>query len=546
MLRVCLILAITLFCVGHAARATTLPDATLMDEAFQAAQWAHLSSAGAAVQQTAARRAAGDDALATLLQQRQIVLDRIARAETQLATLGGTEAGGDLSKAAELGGEIQAAQSDLDLLDARLAQDHPEYRQLLQPEALRIADVQASLGADEGLIFIFTGKWQTHVWAITPDRAAWHRIDLAQVNIESSVTEIRNSLIQANTLRAAAALDDAPDEGVPYAATDAMVLYFEILGPLEPYLEDVKHLYSVVDGPLSGLPLSLLITDWLENAQNLSLPEDYRRVNWMFQRYTLTTLPSVESLILVKDAAGTETDTQNQSFLGIGDPDFAGSLSTPSDGTFFRGTTADLESLRALAPLPGTRRELIKLARLFNADDDAILLGTDATETALRNMPLDQASVIAFATHGLLSGELRGLAEPALALTPPAEISATDDGLLTASEITSLQLNADWVVLSACNTAGSDGTPDAEGLSGLARAFLFAGARTLMVSHWPVRDDAAEQLTTSTFDALNSGTARRKSEALQSAMQTMLMDESQPDLSHPAAWAPFVLVGHGG
>lgn len=519
-----------------------LPGTSLMDEAFQAAQWAHLSSAGAALRQTASRRAAGDDALARLLQDRQVLLDRIDRAEKQLAASGGTRAGENLAIAAELAGDINAAQTELELLDARLAQDHPGFGQLIQPAALSIEQVQQALAPDEGLLFLFSGDGSAFVWAIMPDQAVWHRVDLPRISIAESVTEIRRSLILADTLRSAAALDeDEPDQGTPFAAVHASLLYSELLGPLEPYLADVAHLYTVVDGPLSGLPLALLITSW-PVRENMRRPEDFRQTGWLFQRHALTTLPSVDSLELISAPTG----APGAGFVGFGDPDFTGSVTATAGGQFFRGGQADLDSLRALAPLPGTRRELTTLARLLGAGPDALHLGGAATETAVRAAPLDRAGVIAFATHGLLSGELTGLAEPALALSPPLQVSVQDDGLLTASEISELSLNADWVILSACNTAGSDGTPDAEGLSGLARAFLFAGARTLMVSHWPVRDDAAERLTTGTFDALQSGRVRRKSTALQAAMADMLNDTNAPDLSHPAAWAPFVVVGHGG
>ncbi|NLA68184.1 MAG: CHAT domain-containing protein, partial [Gammaproteobacteria bacterium] len=152
-------------------------------------------------------------------------------------------------------------------------------------------------------------------------------------------------------------------------------------------------------------------------------------------------------------------------------------------------------------------------------------------------------AVLAFATHGLLSGELPGLAEPALVLPPPDIATPEDDGLLTASEVAALKLSADWVLLSACNTAGSDGQPGAEGLSGLARAFLYAGARSILVSHWPVRDDAAARLTADAMAALGSGVGR--SEALRRAMLRLMEDERDLSLAHPASWAPFVVVGEG-
>ena len=106
-------------------------------------------------------------------------------------------------------------------------------------------------------------------------------------------------------------------------------------------------------------------------------------------------------------------------------------------------------------------------------------------------MDLSDYRVLAFATHGLVSGELSGLGEPALVFTPPETGTEADDGLLTASEIATLELDADWVILSACNTAAADGTPGAEGLSGMAKAFFYAGARALLVSHWAVNSEAA-------------------------------------------------------
>src|SRR5690606_35347987 len=132
------------------------------------------------------------------------------------------------------------------------------------------------------------------------------------------------------------------------------------------------------------------------------------------------------------------------------------------------------------------------------AGPQAVLLGDRATEREVKSLSdagkLSQARIVHFATHGMISGELKGLAEPAIVLTPPIQASAEDDGLLTASEVAMLQLDADWVILSACNTAASDG--EGEALSGLARAFFYAGAHSLMVSHWPVASDAAVRLAT--------------------------------------------------
>ena len=109
-----------------------------------------------------------------------------------------------------------------------------------------------------------------------------------------------------------------------------------------------------------------------------------------------------------------------------------------------------------------------------------------ATETVVKSADLSGTRVLAFATHGLVAGELKGSAEPALVLTPPEKGTELDDGLLTASEVAQLRLNADLVILFACDTASPDGTPGAEGLSGFAKAFFYAGSRALLVSHSPM------------------------------------------------------------
>jgi CHAT domain-containing protein len=152
----------------------------------------------------------------------------------------------------------------------------------------------------------------------------------------------------------------------------------------------------------------------------------------------------------------------------------------------------------------------------------------------VRETRLRHASVVLFATHGLISGEIEGIAEPALVPSPPGPVSgADDDGLLTASEIATLHLDADLVILSACNSV-------AGGLTGLAQAFRQAGADTLMVSHWPVRDDVAAYLSIEALKAYREGMSRPR--ALREAMRKLRNNRSIEAAAQPHAWAPFVLL----
>lgn len=516
--------------------------ADLMSDAFVAAQQAFLSSAGSALRQSAERRASGDNALALALRDRQARANLLQDAERAL-TVARADAEADTARITRLAGEVDQLRAELASLDAALARNFPDFDRFTRAEPLDIAAVQAALAPDEGLLFAFTGARDSYVWAITADNAGWHRVALGAATMSGTVADIRASIRLTMELRGGLSLSGPSTPRLPaFNRVMASLLYWELIGPLEPVLKDVDHLYTVMDGPLTGLPLALLVTDLIADLPGEDDdPAALRATNWFFQRHALTTLPSVESLPFIK----AETSDPGTAFLGFGDPDLYGTATETRSAGLMAGASADVEAIRALAPLPGTRRELLQMAATLGAGDEALYMRDRATEAELRRAPLADAGTLVFATHGLLSGELQGLAEPALVLTPPPVAEPMNDGLLTASEIAALSLNADWVVLSACNTAGGDGTPDAQGLSGLARAFLFAGARSLLVSHWPVRDDAAARLTTDTFAALKSGTARSKARALQQAMETLMRDETDPTLAHPAAWAPFALVGDG-
>ncbi len=184
------------------------------------------------------------------------------------------------------------------------------------------------------------------------------------------------------------------------------------------------------------------------------------------------------------------------------------------------------------------------------ASPESVYLGAQATEARVaalsRQGALARARVVHFATHGLVAGETKDFAskaEPALLLTPPQVASGDDDGLLTASEVTGLKLDADWVILSACNTAAG-GEKGGEALSGLARAFFYAGARALLVSHWYVDSAATVELITGAFRQMQANPQIGRAEAMRRAMASLI---ARGDSSaHPAVWAPFAVVGEGG
>jgi len=215
-------------------------------------------------------------------------------------------------------------------------------------------------------------------------------------------------------------------------------------------------------------------------------------------------------------------------------------------------TSATLEMLQ---PLPDTREEVLAIAKALNADTGQdVFLGRSASETTVKQTNLSDRRVLVFATHGLVPGDLDGLRQPALALSSPKLTGDTNnDGLLTMGEIMGLRLNADWVVLSACNTASGQGA-GSEAVSGLGQAFFYAGTRALLVSNWPVESTSAKLLTTELFRQQEADPTLSRAVALQKSIIKLLdtgvyrdpkTNQAVYAYAHPVFWAPFSLVGEG-
>ena len=171
-------------------------------------------------------------------------------------------------------------------------------------------------------------------------------------------------------------------------------------------------------------------------------------------------------------------------------------------------------------------------------------LGLDANKKKVMQTDLSKRRIVAFATHGLIPGDLPGLDQPALAL------AALEDGkespLLTLDDVLGLKLDADWVVLSACNTAAGDGQ-GAEAVSGLGRGFFYAGTRALLVTHWPVETVSARKLVSGIFERYAKEPTLTRAQAVQGAMLAVMADRAENfSYAHPLFWAPYALIGDGG
>jgi CHAT domain-containing protein/Tfp pilus assembly protein PilF len=504
-------------------------------ESFRVAQFAATSIAAEALAGMAARFAAGSDALAAVVRERQDLARR--RQLLDAAIVAAASRPPDRRDAAaetELREQLGAAATALDALDSRLAREFPAYAELANPKPLELAEAQALLAPDEAMLVYLTGPDRSWLWAVRRDRAGFLRLDIGGNTLSAEITALRARLDPTRNLDLA-----------PFDTGRAFALYERILAPATALLDGAQRVFVIPDGALESLPFGVLVMK--RPAHSPDQPADHREITWLARDYAVIVLPSVSALQGLRQYAAAGHTAS--AFVGIGDPVLEGKSSAARGvklASLFRGALADVDAVRQLPSLPETAVELRAVGKEMGAGEQDLYLAERASEPVLRKVELDRYRIVEFATHGLMSGDLKGLSEPALVLTPPEVGTPDNDGLLTASKVATLKLNADWVVLSACNTAASDGTPDAGGLSGLAKAFFYAGARSLLVSHWSVPSEATVRLITGAFDQLKKDPTIGRAEALRRAEMAMLDPESPPEYAHPMFWAPFILAGEGG
>jgi CHAT domain-containing protein/tetratricopeptide (TPR) repeat protein len=553
----------------------------LSDEGFAALQRASLSSAASALANMSARVAAGSPRLTALVREQQDLTEELQALDKSLiAAISSPPASRSSQGEADLRTRTQAVQSRLTALTSELAAQFPQFAALSNPEPSSIAEVRKALRPQEALYTVVLTRDGSFAWVITAETDRWVRIERSRAEIEDDVAALRCGLdaaawasaktrCPALTGQSYSRRKAAAGRMLPFDLERAHALYSTLFGQVEDLIAG-RHLVIVPTGPLAQLPFNVLVT---EKPSNPVDTEDYRSAAWLARRTAVTVLPSVNSLVALR--AHTRPSAAPRPYLGLGnpllngpdagyaslaaqalakqtcnDPAGAGEIALLETRGIVSpmvtsGSLADIAFLRAQPPLPETADELCSVARNLKIDAASVHLGRKATETAIKALNKQGAlagyRVLHFATHGAMSGEIAGISEPGLVLTPPDRASAADDGYLAAGEIAALNLDADLVILSACNTAAGD-AGDTEVLSGLARSFFYAGARSLLVSHWAVNSAVTVQLVTTALSLMNGDARLDRSEALRRSMLA-LIDHGGTTDAHPASWAPFVVVG---
>lgn len=522
-------------------------DAT---QAMGAADWVRGGVVQQALGDAAARSAASSPAMADVVRQEQDAKNEVAALRRYLSGDAGSAETPLPRVATKMRERISVLENQRSKLQSEIKAKFPDYERLVRPQPPSVQDIATQLDASQALLMLLPTEQSVYVWAVASDRpASFARVDMSEEHINRVVARLRAQLDFGANSKA----------GTVFNSAAAFELYDKLLAPLTSVFKGKTQLIVAAGGSLSQIPFGILHTRAGGRVD--------KQAPWLIKEASIAQVPSLTAWLALRTLA--RAKSASQSFVGWGDPAFnlaaAEQLQTNNGkarnvdvGRAETLTQLDAVELAAPAPsaikysdipaLPETRDELLAIANTLKANPQTDLrLGTQATRESVlqasKSGHLSNRRIVAFATHGLMAGDLPNLNQPALALAATGQESSNPlVPLLTLEDVLTLKLNADWVVLSACNTAAAGGKAE-EALSGLARGFFYAGSRSLLVTHWAVESESATLLTTNTFAHYAAHPDAPKAESLR---QAMLQVMEKPEYAHPAFWAPFALVGDGG
>lgn len=538
-----------------------VPDSDIAAESFRAADVARSSVVQRALSASAARAAISDPKLAELARHEQDAQRRANALSDLLTQLLAVRPEQQLPKIQdELRREIAGLQAERDRSRQEIVKGFPEYAELVSPQPASLEQARKLLREGEVLIAFYLGEVESYVWALDASgRSEFLPIRASRAEVSRSIVRLRLALDPGV---------DAIDAIPAFDLVEASWLYDLLLAPVADVWRDARLLLVVPHAELGGLPLAVLPTARVSlGPLGGDKFANYRAVPWMARQTAIEQLPSVTALASLRRLP--ERKARQVSFIGFGDPFFSAQqaraarsdkspLALASRGLPLRRRNVpqlagvESASLALLPRLPDTGEEVRQIARVLGAEpESSVFLNAEANKTRVLATDYAGRRVLMFATHGLVPGDLDGLTQPALALTSPEVVPGAGDGLLGMDDILGLKLDADWVVLSACNTAAGDGN-GSEAVSGLGRAFFYGGARALLVSSWPVETVAARVLMTDLFQRQVAQPQLGKAEALRQSMLSLMDGAGYVDVktkrtlytyAHPLFWAPFVVVG---
>ncbi len=552
--------------VGLLAKTSKDAGGDAADETFRLADAVRGQSVQNALAASSARMSVKDPALSELIRKEQDLTMQVnALLGTLNNTLALTASERDEQGVAAINATIEKTRAERNGARNEIARRYPSYADLIDPKPPTLNDIRGTMRPGEAMLSFYFGNFASFVWAVPKDGpAAFAPIGVTAGAIETKVRTLREALeAQAPTLAEYPAFDVAL----------AHELYALLLKPVEAAWKPAKSLIVVTNGALGLLPLSLLPTAPAEVKQGDGpLFAGYRDVAWLARSHAVTIVPSSAALRTLRQLP--PASAKREPLIGFGDPYFSAEQAVQAERdeqkpiqvaaldvrglpvrrrAMVRTSGVDSAELSRLPRLPDTADELKSIAQALSLDPAKVLhLGKDANEQVVKNADLSRYKIVAFSTHGLLPGDLNGLTQPALALSAPDVAEVEGDGLLTMEKILPLKLDADWVVLSACNTAAG-AQAGAEAASGLGRAFFYAGSRSLLATNWSVDSASARDLVSDVFRRQAVDASLSRAEALRQAMVALIDGpgyvadgKTLYTYAHPLFWAPYSLIGDGG
>ncbi|BCB26525.1 hypothetical protein SKTS_14110 [Sulfurimicrobium lacus] len=501
-----------------------------------------------------------DELLVTLTSLRQVLATSASEADAEDDSenddTGDTQASGRHQRKALLE-HIHAAETELKQADDSLWQAYPRFMELVAPRPVTVTELQQKLlHPGEALVSFYLLPDKAVLFAVTPQRFTVTTSDAGEDSVAQRVLSLR----QAMTKMASGAPVNVLRGFDPSVLAS---LYHDLFAPMEGSIGKTEKVFVAADGPLYTLPLEMLVTRYEKPehqafiaARKLAdgslahpLLAEYATLSYLGQQRRFAYLPSLAALASLRQhPKSAPKNVLSMELVAFGDPLYA----PPSkDMSPLAPDALPVRRVRAgssfLPPLPETADEVRQVAALIGGKS-RIFLEAEAQEHTVKTLDLRNTRYLLFATHGLLGGDYPGTGnQPALALTMTGDLQG-EDGLLTMKEVLeNLDLGARLVVLSACNTVG-EGSRAArgEGFAGLTRAFMYAGAKGLVVSHWSVESSSTDELVKQLFTALREG--QPPWNALDSARhklagESFAVGKQIVSRAHPYFWAPFVFVG---
>jgi CHAT domain-containing protein/tetratricopeptide (TPR) repeat protein len=452
-------------------------------------------------------------------------VDRIYRA---LDTLGAAATTGIAAQqVAQLQAQADQTEAALAQAEAEVRTLSPNYGQLVQ-DVVPASAVFAALRPGEAFVALFLSKTSGWAFALRNGSIAVAKIDGGIASVGPMVTAIRAG-IEKTEVNALPTFDIA----------DARRLYDVTLGGVAAEIKGASALVIAPTGPLLSLPFEVLLTGPAELDKLATAP-------WLLRQATITHVPAATNFVSLRKVANSSAAAKP--WFGFGD--FRPVSVAQADASFPVGPCGDSGRLLAALPaLPGAVKELEGARDVLKASTGDELTGNAFTVAKVLDTPLKNYRILHFAAHALLPTDLRCQTEAAIVTSPPAGARDASGALLTASKVLGLDLDANLVILSACNSGGPGGGAG-ESLSGLARSFFFAKARSLLVTHWEVSDQVAALLVVLTVNDMtekpDQGVTGALREAQLSLLERAATGKLPAEIAHPFFWAPFAVIGDGG